>query len=248
MQMHVSPDAQGPCPHCGVVMRVKTNEDEWRIPITISHYEDGSKMGRSVYVGTCPSCEKPILDLTDWEQEAYDEPQRVKRWERAYPQRPKTRPPPPELVPSRIRQEYEEAAAVEHLSQRAAAALLRRCLQSTLRDQGFKDHNLAKEIDASAKDGAISGRLRAKLHIVRQVGNYSAHPVLDGNGDHLTVEPGEVAALFGALDDAFDVFYVQPSRDQELLSDINKKLAAAGKPPIEDWRQVSSPDATTPKS
>ncbi|MBZ4400408.1 DUF4145 domain-containing protein [Myxococcus sp. AS-1-15] len=232
MNTFVHQNAQGPCPHCGVTIHVKINESHWVLPLKRVTEEDGTSNGLDVHAGLCPSCEEPILDLVYWEKQFYDDPACVRNWTRAYPQLRRPRAPPPIIVPPHIRTEYAEAAAVEHVSQRAAAALLRRCLQSTLRDNGFKRAALEAEIEAAAQNGAIDYQLRTKLHIVRQVGNYSAHPIPDGGGDILQVEPGEVDALFGALDQAFEVFYVNPNRDREMLDAINKKLVAAGKPPI----------------
>ena len=89
-----------------------------------------------------------------------------------------------------------------------------------------------------AKD-RVSDRLRTKLHFVRQVGLIGAHPLpekgVDGTRDYtalLDVEPGEVEALFAALDEFFDEFYVRPRRDQRQLDALNEKLKAAGKAPI----------------
>lgn len=248
MKTFVHAQAQGPCPHCGVTIRIKVDENNFTLPITHSQDEDGTSHGLDVHAGTCPSCEEVVIDLVHWQKDFFDNPALVKKWTRAYPQHPKLRVAPPLIVPEHIRAEYEEAAAVEHISQRAAAALLRRCLQSTLRDNHFKKGALEAEIDAAANDGAISPKLRTKLHIVRHVGNYSAHPIVSKAGELLAVEPGEVDALFGALDEAFDAFYVNPHRDRELLTAINKKLVAAGKPPIQEWPHPSGAPKPLPDS
>jgi hypothetical protein len=48
----------------------------------------------------------------------------------------------------------------------------------------------------------------------------------------LRVAPGEVEALFGALDDLFEHFYVKPARHRAMMTAINAKLTAAGNLPI----------------
>jgi len=54
----------------------------------------------------------------------------------------------PAEVPKNIKKDYEEACAVLPVSEKASAALSRRCLQAVLREQGYKQHDLAKQIDA----------------------------------------------------------------------------------------------------
>ncbi len=183
-----------------------------------------------VVVERCVLCKHFII----WLEWLYGCP--VARGELVYPL---TRRPPslsPD-IPSDLREAYLEAWDLALFNERATAVMARRALQLALRKEGFEDRDLYNEIE-KAKD-RVSDRLRTKLHFVRQVGLIGAHPLpekgVDGTRDYtalLDVEPGEVEALFAALDEFFDEFYVRPRRDQRQLDALNEKLKAAGKAPI----------------
>jgi hypothetical protein len=58
---------------------------------------------------------------------------------------------------------------------------------------------------------------------------------VDGGVDFeklIDVQPGELVALFSAIREAFDEFFVRPARKQRDLDALNEKLKAAGKKPI----------------
>jgi hypothetical protein len=88
-------------------------------------------------VTRCPACRGETIRLLH-----YDSPpgnaQAVSLLDFvAYP--PTThRKPTPKEVPDDIKEDYEEACLVLPLSNKASAALLRRCLQAILRAQGSK--------------------------------------------------------------------------------------------------------------
>jgi len=234
MSEPLSPGAKGRCPHCKLSVRFEFPED-WRIKIVnFSPDMISSDMGWTseirAHVASCPDCNTPVIDLVwlDIPNYNYGDAE-VTKVVRAFPEHASARAEPPPEVPEPIRVDYREAAAVEHISRRAAAALARRCLQSTLHHLGFKAKNLFQEVELVANAPGASSQLRQSLHMVREIGNYAAHPLPDGNGDFLNVEPGEVEALFDALDDLFDNFFVKPKQQQERRLRLNTKLAAAGR-------------------
>jgi hypothetical protein len=65
------------------------------------------------------------------------------------------------------------------------------------------------------------------------VGNFSAHPIKDQlSNEVIDVEPGEAEWSLDVLESLFDFAFVMPERAKERKSAFNKKLNAAGKPPL----------------
>ena len=86
----------------------------------------------------------------------------------------------PDYIPEQIRNDYKEACAIIDLSPKAAATLLRRCLQGMIRDfYGIKCGKLNEEIDRIKKE--ISSDLREALDSLREIGNIGAHMEKDVN-------------------------------------------------------------------
>lgn len=238
MDEPVAPGKARPCPHClKSVLFIDAGDNKFRLFAGLTTKSEGPGKAQTqlqifVQAAICPSpgCRLPVVDLV-WLRPDTKHGTTVERFERIFPST-SSRASPHQDVPSSIREVYLEAALVESKSARAAAALARRCLQAALWEKGFTAKNLNEEILAAEKGAAISSVLRQKLEIVRHVGNYAAHPLADGVGGLLTVEPGEVDALFDALDELFDEFFVKPADHARRLALLNQKLAAAGKPQI----------------
>ena len=223
----VGPDTKEKCPHCGTVVVYATTSN-YTVDLERHHDELGDLHGGvSLHWGRCPACSRIVIDIVSWQGQH----EFVGAVERVHPVLPMPVPPPVE-VPPEIGAEYIEAARLRTISPRASAALARRCLQLALHDHGFRARSLEQEIEKAEQAGKCSTVLAEKLHMVRMVGNYAAHGTPDDSGGFLTVEPGELEALFGALDEFFDVFYVKPARHEAHKEALNRKLVAAGKPPI----------------
>lgn len=211
------------CGHCNVVVKFEVNSEASRV---VQLAPPGGWAPHLLRVMSCPSCFQLTLDLIEFTEGQ----ETAKR--RLHPVARRERRSPPNEVPEAIRREYMEAARVEPVSDRAAAALARWCLQLTLRDKGYGAARLVDEIESAAAD--LPSALVTKLHFVREVGNYAVHPTEENaTGDLLRVEAGEVDALFGVLSALFDEFYVRPVRDAKWQADINAKLASAGRKPIQ---------------
>jgi hypothetical protein len=139
-------------------------------------------------------------------------------------------------VPKHIAEDYIEAARVLPISPKASAALARRCLQAVLRDQGYKAKDLAKEIDLLLNEAdprkAIPNNLRMTIDVIRNFGNFSAHPITDLTQlQVIDVEPEEANWCLDILDEMFAHFYVRPAEADARKAALDAKLAAAGKPP-----------------
>lgn len=136
-------------------------------------------------------------------------------------------------IPKDLADDYEEACLVLGDSPKASAALSRRCLQAVLREQGFSDKSLYKEIQGAIDSGKFPSHISDSLDAIRNIGNFAAHPMKDTNsGEVLPVEAGEAEWNLETLEFLFDFFYVQPARIQKRKDALNEKLKSVGKPEI----------------
>src|SRR5882724_4220625 len=84
----------------------------------------------------------------------------------------------PDEVPESFRNAYAEARAVLPRSEKASAALSRRCLQQLLREHaGVKPDSLDKEIQQVLDTNQLPSYLAGDLDAVRAIGNFAAHPI-----------------------------------------------------------------------
>lgn len=135
--------------------------------------------------------------------------------------RPESRAKPyPAYIPESIRNDYNEACAIEVLSPKASATLARRCLQGLIRDF-YKIGKGTLNEEIAAIQAHVSPELWQAIDALRVVGNIGAHPERDINLI-VDVEPGEAAALIELIELLFRVTYQDRHRDQQLLADVTK--------------------------
>jgi hypothetical protein len=139
-------------------------------------------------------------------------------------------------VPEEIRNDYGQACKVLAISEKASAALSRRCLQATLQRQGYRQKDLAKQIDALLNESdparAIPTAVREAVDAIRNFGNFYVHPITDQTSlQIIDVEPGEAEWCLEILEDMFDIYYVKPAQVAARKTKLDAKLSAAGKPP-----------------
>jgi hypothetical protein len=124
-----------------------------------------------------------------------------------------------------------EAGAVMTISEKASAALSRRCLQNLLTDRGYRKSDLSKQIDAALKD--LPSGIAFNLDAIRNIGNFAAHPIKSKTTSMIVdVEPEEAEWNLDVLETLFDYFYVQPRISEEKRKKLNEKLKSIGKPPM----------------
>jgi Domain of unknown function (DUF4145) len=217
------------CPHC-----LENFHDTWT-SVCLGHDNEGCWVAAKTL---CPACGRMVVTfgtshVTLTPYQIYRDSNFV-----ALPVlvRPKgiSRAPLPAEVPEDFACDYREACLVFSDSEKASAALSRRCLQHVLREKaGVKRGDLANEIQQVLDSKNLPGHLAEDLDAVRNVGNFAAHPLKDTNtGEIVDVEPHEAEWLLNLLEGLFDFHFVQPVRAQARRDALNAKLQGAGKPPM----------------
>lgn len=205
------------CPHCKNFIHIK---------FEFSDLGYDSKYRWYTKYALCPSCKKMIILLE------YDEAGSEKEF-LVYPKTSSCDKAPIE-VPSHIAEDFDEAGLILNDSPKASAALSRRCLQTIIHEY-FKvnKRNLSEEIDEVMKQVPLY--ISKQLDAIRQIGNFSAHPIKSQNtGEIVNVETGEAEWCLDILQSLFEFCYVQPKIAEEKMEELNKKLAECGKPLLKD--------------
>jgi len=222
-------DKTGKCPHCGTAAKFISPS---KMGPNGTGYTDVSTrlFARSeketVYVNSseCPECHKVIVSLA-----TFDKAGKFLRENLVYPMHT-TRLVPPE-VPPQIGDDFVEAASVLPISEKASAALSRRCLQTVLTENGFKKKDLNDQIADALP--ALPTRIAENLDAIRNIGNFAAHPMKhQSTGLIVDVEPEEANWNLDVLEELFDFYYVQPKRAEEKRKKLDEKLKDLGKPPM----------------
>jgi hypothetical protein len=225
-----SAGTNGKCPHCGCTVLFQTlrpvresgpNYVQDRPTYLIARENDVSVL---VYSSQCPNptCKKPIVAsiIKDGEKTSH---------KLVFPANI-IRTVPPE-VPITVRNDFEEASAVLSISDKASAALSRRCLQNMLNQRSFKGKDLNAQIDLVLK--SLPTEIGNNLDAIRQIGNFAAHPMKYQVTDEIVdVEPEEASWNLDVLEQLFDYFYVQPKLAEDKRKKLDEKLAGLGKPPL----------------
>lgn len=132
---------------------------------------------------------------------------------------------PPDLEPE-IKEVYDEARAILALSPRAAATLVRRCLQHLIRAKlGINEKRLYDEIEKAIKREELTKTTQGQLHHIREIGNWGAHPAEDASQSIIDVNHEEAAYTFEVLEMLFQDLYVAPAKAAQMKARIAKKKA-----------------------
>lgn len=124
----------------------------------------------------------------------------------------------PEYIPEQIRKDYEEANMVLDSSPKAAATLLRRCLQGMIHDfWDIHGKNLNAEI-TQLKEKIPAAQWKA-IDALRTVGNIGAHMEHDVNLI-IDIDPDEARKLLLLLELLMDKWYIARHDEEQLLADI----------------------------
>ena len=125
----------------------------------------------------------------------------------------------PEYVPYQIRNDYTEACAIIQQSPKAAATLLRRCLQGMIHDYwDIHEKNLNAEITA-LKD-RISPTQWSAIDALRSIGNIGAHMEHDVNLI-IEIDLDEANKLRRLIELLIDKWYIARHDEECLFADIS---------------------------
>lgn len=121
---------------------------------------------------------------------------------------------PNQDLPSDVRRDFEEAAAVADASPRSAAALLRLAIEKICRHLR-KTGKIDTMIAALVADG-LSVKIQRALDIVRVVGNESVHP-----GEmNIQDDASTVSTLFELVNIIAETMISEPKRIDEMFSSL----------------------------
>lgn len=222
----------GACPNCGVWTRFETCQvrigrgDVGESPHVL--LTTPKKSWLELRFGSCADCGKLAVSAWSFPEQSAANPTPVPLW-------PETsfRPVPAEVTQSApgIAADFAEAALVLPKSEKASAALSRRCLQAVLRDKGGSSKpKLVDQINEVLE--RVPAYIGERLHAVRVIGNLAAHEERYATGEIVDVAPEEAELQLDVLEELFDFYYVKPALATRQLDELDKKLAAANKPPL----------------
>lgn len=124
----------------------------------------------------------------------------------------------PDYVPLQIRNDYEEASSVIERSPKAAATLLRRCLQGMIHDfWDIHEKNLNAEI-TQLKDKIPATQWKA-IDGLRSIGNIGAH--MEKEVDLIIdIEPQEAFKLQKLIELLMEKWYISRHDEEVLFAEI----------------------------
>lgn len=228
----ITPGYRGKCLHCQTIVKFESPASNNCLARVIAENEQVD-----IHMAQCPECLKLIITIEKliYQGSAYRAVKEQIVWPLS-----SGRPPAPADIPESIAQDYNEASLVLPYSAKASAALSRRCLQAVLKHAGnATEKDLSSQIDKILP--SLPTYIAENLDAVRHIGNFAAHELKSKiTGEILDVEPEEAEWNLDVLDSLFDFYYVKPRIEENKRQELNKKLEAAGKPPIK-----SSPSKTT---
>ena len=213
------------CPHCLVSFH-----DAWTKWLDSRNKTDSCSDCKWVFRAKrtlCPECGQLIFRV-----DRYSPAGPLLESITAYP-KGTSRPVPP-AVEGKFESDFREACLVIGDSEKASAALSRRCLQNLLREKAeTKAKDLAPQIKEVLDSGKLPSHLADAIDGVRVIGNFAAHPIKSTHtGEVIEVELGEAEWLLETLEGFFDFYFVQPAKLDKKRDALNKKLKEAGKPPL----------------
>ncbi len=202
------------CPHCGTHQAYSHSTPE---VITLQHDNSDEGWAKSFNILSlrcsnfaCSRVSVIAINLRDRHQVDI-EPQHVFRQYPAY-------------IPEAIRSDYEEASQILELSPKAAATLLRRCLQGMIRD--FWSISKSRLIDEvlELKNHVPAAQWTA-IDGLRKIGNIGAHMEKDVNLI-IDIEKEEVRSLLRLIEMLMDQWYINRHKQENLYNEITATAAA----------------------
>ena len=144
--------------------------------------------------------------------------------------------PQPECIPAPIKQDYEEACKIVHLSPKSAATLARRCLQGMIRDFCKISKNtlyseikeLKSKFEKHESPHGVTLESIEAIDNVRKIGNIGAHMKIESNVV-VDIDPEEGILLIALIEMLFKEWYIAQYDRQERLKNIQQTAAKKDK-------------------
>lgn len=207
MTDHALPEFQAEafdCPHCGAYAHMT-----WS-----SVYFEATTYGHALIQGldsaTCAKCRKYSLWMQTTSESSMLFPAAL------------SCPAPHHDMPNSCVRDYQEACSVFSGSPRAAAALLRLCVQKLCKELGQPGKNINDDIAALVRNG-LPAQITQALDVVRVTGNNAVHPGEMSEGDTAQL----AGSLFGLVNFIVDSQIAQPKRIQEMFGKLPEGARAA---------------------
>jgi hypothetical protein len=132
---------------------------------------------------------------------------------------------------------YRAACSTLEISPEASACMSRRCLQGILRERGYTQKDLVRQIEALLAETEPKKGLPADLHqcvdAIRNFGNFGAHPINDLTTlQIIDVEPGEAEWCIEIAEQLMEHYFERPKKLAAKITEADAKLKSAGKPGI----------------
>ena len=200
------------CPYCGADNYIHPHSETWYSPInSFSRYpkdDEERKAGRTDYNLCCSNelCRRPMfVSISNFSSQI-----EIKLY-RSYTKYP-------DYIPTQIRSDYEEASQILDISPKAAATLLRRCLQGMIRDfWGIKKDSLRDEI--AALRGVVTDKQWESIDALRKIGNIGAH--MEKDVDRIVdISFEEALKLKTFVEFLLGQWYVNRKREEQFNSDL----------------------------
>lgn len=182
------------CPTCGAYAQHRWGEMAFYIA-----GEDDAETVEDWAVGICVACESPSF----WKDERLFYPSSANA------------PLPHADLPTSIKDDYVEARDIASRSPRAAAALLRLCIQKLCMELGKPGKNLDDDIASLVADG-LDTRVQKSLDVVRVIGNSAIHPARIDAGDLVQ----HTSTLFRLVNEIAEEMIGKPKRLDELYESL----------------------------
>jgi hypothetical protein len=144
----------------------------------------------------------------------------------------------PEEVPSSLRELYEEASSIEHLSPNGSAFLARRILEQTLRKHFEKPRTkLFNLIEEFLVTETAPEALNQMMHDIREFGNIAGHPSQDQQGEWTAIDSIEASYTLDVVADVLDHIFVKPALRLEMRERWKSKKRGET-PPLKSTNQI----------
>lgn len=219
------------CPHCNTSAIIdENNMEDGCFSLKLSNRGWKKEISYVHVICSNPNCNQSTLDIQVCDTNGFYKKNIFSK--RILP--PFASKPVPPCIPVQIAQDYQEACKICELSPKAAATLIRRCLQGMIRDfWGVNKKNLKDAIDEI--QDKIDSETWEAVEGIRKIGNIGAHMERDINLI-IDVDPQETKLLIELVESLFDEWYVSREKRRER----NKKIVEAANQKEEQRHQQIS--------